>query len=435
MNNYYAEKHQKLLNIGYRKEESFIELYHIYLDKKNKNILTNENNKQFWNGFVEIHINLLPMNELFIQCLSTALKENHIYTRDFIQNIIESNQELLLKAIKRSKIFLDINNKNFQIIKECYSKRELDDLFFKSCDILYKQKLLLEKERDDKFCLLKEFGYLDLVCAISLFMMKNVNENINTIIYQMNGNILTKILHDRLKIKDKRKKPHDDESIKRFYKIIMPQQNYEVLDRLERIFESYKGIYYFEENILSTFCYDDNFKYEIKDNVFELNVICHSKYKDWFNNGEKINLLFEYFSEKALISSIEFMSKNIFGYPENDDINKLVNINTLETYLLLQNLYGISDDISISKNTTLPLFESIHSINNLRGLYLKYFLPVYSNFLKEKGTWSEAWKSFHFHGMKIGKMRFPLICQKEFQFTENMIGYDSSITETDKKNI
>lgn len=435
MNNYYIDKYQKLLNIGYTNEESFIEIYHIYLDKKNKKIPRSENNKQFWSEFVELKINLLPMNELFIQCLVVALKEKYFYKILFITNIIELNQEVLLKAIRNSKIFLDKSNKNFQTIKHCYYEKNLHDVFFRSCDILYNQKQLLENERNKKVYLLKEFGYLDLVCAISLFMMKNINENINPIIFQMNGNILTKILHDRLKIKDKRKRPHDDESIKRLHKIIMPQQNYEVLDRLERVFELYKKIYNFEENVLATFCYDDNFKYEIEDNVLELNVICHSKYKDWYNNGDKINLLFEYFSEQALKNSIEFMSKNIFGYPENDKINKFVNIDTLETYLLLQRVYGVSDDIAISKATTLPLYESIHSINNLRGLYLKYFLPVYLDFLREKGTWHEAWKLFYFHGMKIGKMRFPLICQKEFQFAANMVGYDSSITETDRKNI
>ena len=326
----------------------------------------------------------------------------------------------MIQAIKHSKIFLDFENTNFENIKKIFLDKNMNNDFFQACTIL-KEKLNSLKY-DIEFCNIElmQYSYLDLLCYMSMYMMKYTKENLDTHIFQNNGDILTLILQERLRDKDRKKRPIDEKYIlEKLTKKFLNFESYEN-SNFEEIVEKYKKLYLFKENVLSTFCFDDNFTHQVHDNTLEINVIDLELHKQWYQNGQKLSKLFRYYTEEAFIGSEELLKNNIFGLIENDNMNQFVYITTLETYLLTQEQYGLSDEIQIDENSTIPLFESIHSINNLKGLYQKYFLQNYLVYLDKSLNWSQAWQKLLTESRITNKNRFPLIHAKVGTFSKNM---------------
>jgi hypothetical protein len=435
MSNIYDKKYHEFLKIGFSKEDSIMEIYNLYLDNKPKN--TKDLSKEFWsNKLFNIIFEDMVQNELLAKALSKGFYDENIIDISFLEKLFHHQNNTLINALRYSKLFLKLDDKNFNNIKNVFTKHNSNTKFFLACEILNTRANSLNHDIEFSNKELMQYSYIDLLCLISMYMMKYTKENLNQTTYQVNGEVLTQILQERLKEEDRKKKSIDERYIlQKQVDKFMSRKGKEYLSHFEKIFNSYREYYYFEKNILSTFCFDDNFKYEVNDNTLDIKVLDIEKYKYWDLNGQKLAELFTYYREEALIGSSKFFSENIFGSKENDTINKIVHLEATETYLLAQEQYGMQDNIEINDNVQISLFILIHQINNLKGLYQKYFIPNYIKHLDNFLDWEKAWEYMLMESMRNNKNRLPLIHQKVNKFSENMVVEEENFTKEDKKNI
>lgn len=419
MGDYYYNKFNQLRELGYSQKDAISDIYNIFLDGKLKDMQNRD--KEFWNSqlfndFLEDMIT----EELFLLAFIKKLQYGTIIDITLIEKVISIDSEILISAIKYSKIFLDFENTNFKNIEKVFLENNISCDFFQACKILKVKLDSLNSDIESCSEELMAYSYLDLLCHMSIYMMKHTKENLDPIVFQNNGEILTLILRKRLSDKDRKKRAIDEQYIDDKWKThFLKIESYEN-SNFEKIFDKYKELYLFKENKLSTFCFDENFSYRVYNDILEINVIDIEKYKRWHLNGQKISELIKYYREEALICAEEQLANYIFGSIENDVINKFVYVNTLETVLLTQEQYGLADEIQIDNNSSIPLFEAIYSINGLKGLYQKYFLEKYITYLNQSENWLDAWQKLVNESIRTQKNRLPLIYQRIDEFSKKM---------------
>lgn len=419
MNDYYFDKFNRLIKLEYSKKESIAEIYNIFLDNK-PNIP--DRNRVFWGSqlFIDFPEEMIE-EELFALAFGQRLQGGIVEDVELIERIALKESCALVKAVKYSKIFLDDENINFKQIKKIFLEKNISRDFLQACEILRLRFQNLKNDVKAYDAVLMRYGYLDLLCFMSIYMMKYAQENLDPVGLYSNHSILTLILQKRLTSGDVKKRAIDEHYIAdKFSKnFSIDLKNYSK-SNFEEICEKYKKLNSFEENELSTFCFDDNFSYKICADILEINVVDINLHKRWYQNGEKILELFKFYKERAYVYSEELLKNEMFGLLENDGINKFAYLNTCETYFLMQEQYGLDDDIKIDEDSTIPLFQSLYSINGLRGLYQKYFLESYLRYFDQSKNWINAWQNLCRESIVTKKNRLPLISRKIGEFSEKM---------------
>ncbi|MGJ0334449.1 hypothetical protein NG752_10570, partial [Aliarcobacter cryaerophilus] len=340
-----------------------------------------------------------------------------------------------IQVIKYSKIFLKSSEENFINIKDFYLSKNIYLDFFKATDILYNKYNILKNKVNNEIIRLKSFAYFDLIFYMSLYTMKQTNKYYTLTEYENTGNILTKILHDRLKEPDKKKSDYKfEESGIRIVDLLSKNKYNDGLQRLETIINIYNELYLFENTSIATFCFDDNFQFEIINEELNLKVIDINKYKKWLNENRKLYLFFKNYISEAFYNTKEYIDNFISDNIENNDINKFAFNLSLGINKLLEEIYGCYNQLKINDITSLHKDKVIESICYLSSLYKKDFVLEYVSLL-EKYQWQDALNIFILNGMCERKQRFPIVIQQQYTFANDMNKGGSVVSELDRKNI
>ncbi|RXJ80167.1 hypothetical protein [Arcobacter sp. F2176] len=419
MNNYYKNKYETLLKKEFNEEESIKEIFNVYLDDKPKSLKKMKRRDLFWSFIEGLNLNNYFSSLEFRLCIKKAFNENYIFKNEFIKDVVKLEKKVFLDAIKYSKIFLKKSDPNFINIKNYYNEKNIEQEFFLTCDIISNKYDYLLQKKEKAGVRLNSYAYLNLLCSIGLYLMKHVSDNTILQNYELNGKILSEILKDRLKTKDKKKGEYEyEKSAKKVIDLISPKNNFDDLNRLADIVKVYKEYYLFNENEISTFCFDNNFSFELKDKTLSLNVIDISKYNKWLNDNNKIDSFFLYYLEYAISLFESLLKEETFGTKENDIINKEAFIQARGLDLILKKIYGIEDDLYISNNITIPISDTLHSFSRLNIFHKYYFVDNYLKKL-ESYSWTEAYEKFLFEGLMQGKQRLPIIIANQYDFSNN----------------
>ncbi|WP_419777818.1 hypothetical protein [Malaciobacter marinus] len=435
MNNYYKNKYETLLKKEFSSEVSIKEIFNIYLDDKPKSLKKMERRDLFWSFIESLNLNNYFNSLEFRLCIKKAFNEHYIFKNEFIFTIVSIEKKIFLDAIKYSKIFLKKSDLNFINIKNYYDEKSIEQEFFLTCEVISNKYDYLLEKKEKALVRLNSYAYLNLLCSIGLYLMKHVSDNTIIQNYELNGSILSEILKDRLKTKDKKKGEYQyEESAIKVIDLISPKKNYDELNRLEDIVKIYKEFHLFKENEISTFCFDDNFAFDLKDKSLNLNVIDISKYNKWLNDNNKIDKFFLYYLEYAVYLSKELLQENTFGTEENNIINKEAFIQARALALILKEIYGIEDDLSISDNIAIPIFDTLHSFSNL-NIFHKYYCV--DNYLKklESYNWVDAYEKFFCEGFIQGKQRLPIIIANQYDFSNNSNNGDPLFSKLVRNNV
>lgn len=434
MSNYYQNKFDDM-KLKYEISEAINDICNLYLDNKPKKLKKYEKMNQFWYFIKNIKFIEHIDNQILTLSLIKGIKEQYIFSNDFLELIFQKDKEILIQVIKYSKIFLKSSEENFINIKDFYLSKNIYLDFFKATDILYNKYNILKNKVNNEIIRLKSFAYFDLIFYMSLYTMKQTNKYYTLTEYENTGNILTKILHDRLKEPDKKKSDYKfEESGIRIVDLLSKNKYNDGLQRLETIINIYNELYLFENTSIATFCFDDNFQFEIINEELNLKVIDINKYKKWLNENRKLYLFFKNYISEAFYNTKEYIDNFISDNIENNDINKFAFNLSLGINKLLEEIYGCYNQLKINDITSLPKDKVIESICYLSSLYKKDFVLEYVSLL-EKYQWQDALNIFILNGMCERKQRFPIVIQQQYTFANDMNKGGSVVSELDRKNI
>lgn len=418
-NNYYSKKRHELVEKKYSEQDIFREICDIYLNDKPLKVegekLNNEKRHQlFWNSDIW---SLLPediyQTDSFVYVLQKNLRNTPLYNEILVVQTAKIAPKEFKQAIRTSKIFLGHNENYLNLKKTLYSEEGFND-FFIVCDVLadyYKDHTYEVNKAQQQ---LQSFSYLDLLCLISLYLMKQADHHrYDAELIQSNGTVISQILQDRLFEKDKRKRAIEEKNIQeKFAKYFFSEHPSIDLAVFEEVIHHYKALYNFEQSILYTFCYDDNYGYKVYplEKYFELKPISTTYLRKWHQNGHKALVTSELYKYKA-IKTIEILHKNkIFGLPENHEINKASTILAESIESEAREMYGFDDQIQLNVDTSIPLSHTVHSLSSALAFFRTVFSKEYFIFLENSNDWWKAWKRLLPHSaFVLGKDRMPLL--------------------------
>jgi len=425
--NYYSKKYNELVKNKFSVIEAFTEVCHIYLDDKPKKFMSKElspknRNEMFW---LNDMWQTLPTKDLDTDLFSIVLNKNFLnsplYNIDLIKICATQYPDVFMRAVKSSKIFIE-NESNFTLLKNLLKNESSLKDFFLVCDILTEKYRELNDEVILYRQILNSYEYLDLLCLTSLFMMKNIEEYTKDIYsFEHNGRVFSKILQDRLKEVDCKKRAIDEFYIKeKFEKYFLSPYKVEKFEKFEQLVKAYVELLGFEQGELSTFCYDVNYTVSLEKEYVKLTPLDIEKAITWHLDGQKIIALNNYYIEKARYYLEQENKDTRSGSQENKELNKSRNIWVLGNAILLADLYGVDRNIHLDKQTTIQRLPVVHGLSSLIVLYGKEFINSYLDFKKGYTDFWEAKYYFIGKGIFSGKDRLPLVHAQVNSFAKTL---------------
>ena len=266
-NNIYKKKFNELIKRKFSKLDAFAEICNMYLDGKPKKetISNDDRNEMFWSDPVWSDLPPEVLNtELFAIALHTNFLNQSIYNLPLIKVCADLYPDILIKSVKSSKIFIEKKN-NYEQLKDGLSNNRVFKDFFIVCDVLAKNYTKLNDKVTSYRNTLNSYAYLDLLCLISLYMMQKADEHaVSPYLFEHRGRVFSKILQDRLETDDSKKRAINEAYVQQKLGSYLisptPPANYE---QFEELVQAYSEFLYFEDNELSTFCYDENFTFSL----------------------------------------------------------------------------------------------------------------------------------------------------------------------------
>lgn len=330
--------------------------------------------------------------------------------------IVKKSPDTFMQAVRASRLFIESRDLYDELKSQLVNEKALSE-FFLVTDIFIKEHENLQKDIKSYQDILFEFGYLDILCLSSLYLMKYAPlhaRNATTI--DIHGHVLSTIIQGRTQKSDRKKQSIDERYVQeKFGKYFICKHAPKELEIFEKIVQCYKNLYLFETNVLDAYCHDDNYQIIIHDQYILMAPIDTERHIQWYLNGQKTEKMRQYYFEHALYEIDQEAKDATFGLPENDTINKSVAILTESMYLYVTKQFGLDEMININ-NVQIPLYPVLHSLSSIIGLYQNQFSETYLGFYKKTNDWWAAWHMLLSQGMINGQDRLPLLYSKNGYF-------------------
>ncbi|MEA3469360.1 MAG: hypothetical protein U9R57_14195 [Thermodesulfobacteriota bacterium] len=367
----YEDHYTKLLQNGYSEIAAVESCAHNYLDGKpsTKGLTLLDRSVAFWkcSFWQTIPTNCYDLNAVAF-ALSRAI---HSGMSDFtaLERIIQRTPELLKRGIRYSQVFLRHESPLWLTILSL-SRNSSEDFktFVKVCDRLRETLSSHDKIIENLKAQLVELTVFEFLLYGSLFAFQNLvpekfnNTETDTQKFekmQENSDILNQLLVWKLKTR-----PENDfrlnerflaNSLKRhLIPLILPTErtpalcthNLDVFTSLTKAMVDRNN---FWNRTIMQFCFDDDYLYKFDGD--HLTIYPHEipNESDWDRNGRKLNILHQYWLNRALIEyAISELDDTPFGNPENDAGNREAYINATQLFLQLNEIYGLDDKVKVS---------------------------------------------------------------------------------------
>lgn len=404
MNNYYDTKFKRLIDdLAYVSSNALAEIVNIYLDNKpkkikNKNVSQIQREEWFWNSqLLKDYKDHFIKLDIYPLALSKNFQNIPMHQIDMINVHAQLSPSSVKQGIKYSKIFLDGENENYKTLKGVLEPKEFQE-FFHICDGVAKHYDRLKDDVKTKEKILMSYGYVDLLFLMALLSVKYAKINIEIPTYITTyGMVLTKILQERIQERDRRKKPieriHIDEKVIAYFMENMHKSDLpKGYESFEDIFKAYEKITLFEQNELYIFLYDTNYSVTVDENNIVMNPIDMHKHIDIALHSEKLQGMFKYYEEEALILLEDVFEEEYNGKKENYDMNFFQSMRVLQAKLIMHEIFGLAEDVFIDDAKKLHVGQLIYTGFSFSSLYFFEFLGEYSHILQKHsvGNWWQA---------------------------------------------
>ena len=175
----------------------------------------------------------------------------------------------------------------------------------------------------------------------------------------------------------------------------------------------------------NAFSYDHSIAFVRMGARLEINVLNAAARNNWDRNGRKLAALHNYWYYRALAAFLDSgVAKRPIGSTQNHALNQVAYIKALRTQLQLTEVYGVSDTVTTDTGDSVPLFQSLLSLELMSVFFQRDFLEVYVQHLRATGDWAAALLVMAMGGLKNGNQnRFPFTWSDRDAKIANTVGW------------
>ena len=166
----------------------------------------------------------------------------------------------------------------------------------------------------------------------------------------------------------------------------------------------------FWNRTIMEFSFDDDYRYKFEGEHLTIYPYERStKESDWDRNGRKLNILHQYWLNRALIEySFSDLDDTPFGNPENDAENREAYTKSIQVFLQLIEIYGMEKEVESSSGKRVDLFKILHSLELMTAFFKKCYIAPFKANYQTSGDWLNALGQLLMDGIAEGENRFPL---------------------------
>jgi len=364
------------------------------------------------------------------------------------QRLLETEPETLKRGIRYSQVFLQPDLQPWTGILSIANDKNSDFLqFIKVCQLLCNElhqhnNLIFDLQRKlDELTIFEYLLYGSLFTFQNLvpnrFDLNHVNEDWNAL-HQSVWDALGELLIWKLK-----SRPENDlrlnerflaKSLKQHLISLLlpgeerpPLRSLETLEQFGKLIAAVVKKNHFLHGTIYEFCFDDDYRYRFDGNHLTIYPIDIPAESDWDFNGRKLSALHGYWFNRAVLEFLNSdLSNQQFGLPENDESNRLAYIKACQSYLQLDEVFGLGSEITLPNGTQVDLFKVIHSLELMTAFFNVSFIAKFQENLQESGNWIAALSHLMIEGIATGENRFPLTWAEPSEKAERIMSWTVS---------
>ena len=426
------ERNQPRLSKGHALDECL----HHFLDQRpaGKNLSAIDRATGLASAACWLDVQAVAGSELASLALSRVLLFDNAISVELLLHLARHNPETLRWAIRYSKLFERTDSSLWLALRGALAGDEWQ-VFFGVCDRLLDQlkpfdELITHVEKQlEQLSLLELFSYLS-VLAYQAFSEDGSNDASG-----QQWDVYNRIILSKLRVC-----PEEDfrlselrlgQSLKRHLSpILFPEaatpglakcrENLEWLAVLIEVTQ--ERIDY--EGSIDWFCFDSECCYQLKTGEPVIYNQSEAGTERWQRTGRKNDLLWHYWMNRAVQAFVDSgMAEKIIGSPENHELNQLAYIKAVRSSLQLQQIYGLSDRISLNDGSQVQLHLVLLASELTSVFFQKEFIQPFQNHFRESGVLAQALSRLAMDGVISGENRFPMTWSEEQEKIRRITGW------------
>ncbi|NNN27172.1 NERD domain-containing protein [Pseudomonas nitroreducens] len=178
------------------------------------------------------------------------------------------------------------------------------------------------------------------------------------------------------------------------------------------------------EGSINWFCFDLECRYQLKPGEPVLYNATEAGAERWRRTGRKHDLLWHYWMNRAVQEFIDSgKAGEVIGAAENQELNQLACIKALRSKLQLQQIYGVSEQLSLGDGSRVQLQHVLLASELTSVFFQKAFIQPFQNYFRGSSVVAHALGRLALEGMEVGENRFPMTWSENEEKTRRIKGW------------
>ncbi|WP_337160243.1 nuclease-related domain-containing protein [Pseudomonas putida] len=429
------ERNQPALSKGRALDESL----HHFLDQRpaGKNLSALDRaaglaTASFWHDTEAV-----AQSELASLALSRVLHFENAISIELLLELASNAPDTLRWAIRYSKLFERIQSPLWLALRVALTGADWQ-VFFGVCDRLLDQlkpfdELIAHAEKQlERLSLLELFSYLS-VLAYEAFA-EDAPADRSGQQWKVYDRIIVRKLQACQEEDFRLTESRLEQSLKRHLSpIIFPESPTADVARCRENIESLAVLVvatqerFDYEDSIDWFCFDPECRYQLKPGESVIYNQSEAGTEQWQRTGRKSDLLWHYWMNRAVQTFIDSgMAEQVIGKPENHELNQLAYIKAMRSELQLQQIYGLTDRISLGDGTQVQLHHVLLASELTSVFFENQFIQPFQHYLRNSGVLAQALGRLAMDGLLSGENRFPMTWSEEEEKIRRIKGWTVS---------
>ncbi|MGU1631158.1 NERD domain-containing protein [Pseudomonas aeruginosa] len=429
------ERNQSELSKGRALDESL----HHFLDQRpsGKNLSALERAQGLASASFWLDADVVAQSELASLALGRVLHFDDAVSIELLLHLASHNPETLRWAIRYSKLFVRTTSPLWSALRAGLAEDEWQ-VFFGVCNRLLDQlqpfdELIAHAEKQlERLSLLELFSYLS-VLAYEAFA-EGAPADRSGQQWKVYDRIIVRKLQACQEEDFRLTEARLGQSLKRHLSpIIFPESPSVAAARCRENLESLavlvvatqERIDY--EDSIDWFCFDPECRYQLKPGESVIYNQSETGTEQWQRTGRKSDLLWHYWMNRAVQTFIDSgMAEQVIGKPENHELNQLAYIKAMRSELQLQQIYGLTDRLSLGDGTQVQLHHVLLASELTSVFFENQFIQPFQHYLRNSGVLAQALGRLAMDGLLSGENRFPMTWSEEEEKIRRIKGWTVS---------
>jgi Holliday junction resolvase-like predicted endonuclease len=402
------------------------ECLHHFLDQRpaGKNLSALERAQGLSRASFWLDQDALAQSELASLALSRVLHFDNAVSIEILLDLASRNPEVLRWAIRYSQLFMRVTSPLWLALRAGLEGNEWE-VFFGVCDRLldqlkpFDERIARAEKQLERLSLLELFSYLSVLAYEALTDDAHADRSGKQ--WQVYNRIILRKLQTCSEVDFRLTESRLGRSLKRHLSpILFPEpfsadgamchENLEWLAVL--IAATQERIDY--EGSIDWFCFDHECRYQLKPGESVIYNESNAGTVRWQQTERKGDLLWHYWMSRAVQTFIDSgMAGQVIGKPENHELNQLAYIKAMRSELQLQQIYGLTDRLSLGDGTQVQLHHVLLASELTSVFFENQFIQPFQHYLRNSGVLAQALGRLAMDGLLSGENRFPMTWSEE----------------------